>query len=329
MEQMTFSSFRAELYERISRPVKAAIITHVNPDGDGFAAALALQEIMLARDTEADIVLEEPISDQYDFLSGKERSIVFDKKLNYDLVIVLDCHEKKRLGVCADLLYQDQYIFVLDHHEEQESIPCHAKLINPEYVSVGTMIYEMFRLDILKMNAESRRYIARAIYTTILNDTDNYLNANVDKKTFIIAAELMDWGMKPGKIVESFLMRKSLSKVKLVGEVLAGIDTRFDDKILFMVSTRSMLEANGLDQRANDKMTGWIKGTEGVEVIVFLQEDSDQHYKISLRSNVINVNKIAVKHGGGGHIKASGCSMSGSLDTIKEQLYLDILEQYK
>ena len=303
------------------------IITHKTPDGDGLGASLAMQELLACWNKKADVVLEEPISAIYDFLDGERRTIIFSENLRYDLLIILDCHEKERVGRCEPLIPFSQKVFALDHHIQCELIPDSETFININAVSVGVIIFQMFEDEIDALPTESAQYIATAIYTSILNDTDNFLNTNVDAETFAICSKLMKYDIQPGRITELFLLSKSANEMRFVGEVLSSIQTFDNDTILFIDSTLDMLQRNGLDLKANSKLTRWVKGTKNMKISICFQEVNRDRYRLSLRSNYVDVNKIATKHGGGGHKKASGCEIKGNLDTIKQTILEDIREQ--
>ena len=306
---------------------KIAILTHKNPDGDGFPACLALQEILLQQNIKSDVILEEEPSEIYDFLNGYERAKVFSESMIYDLLIILDCHEIERIGICEPLIPTAKKIIAIDHHILSELIEDSDTYISTSTVSAGAIIYKMFKKEIDDFNEKSTNYIAQAIYTTILNDTDNFLNQNVDEETFSICSELMKYKIDPGRITELFLLNKPANEIRFVGEVLSTIETFDNDHILFMHSTVDMLKRNRVGHEGNSKLTRWVKGTHNVKVTVFYHQVVKNRFRISLRSNYINVNKIAVKYGGGGHIKASGCEMKGSLEELKITLLEDIREQ--
>ncbi|MCF7858472.1 MAG: hypothetical protein K9N07_03995 [Candidatus Cloacimonetes bacterium] len=185
----------------------------------------------------------------------------------------------------------------------------------------------MFQNEINQLDTKTANYIAQAVYTTILNDTDNFLNQNVDENTFYICADLMKYNIKPGKITEYFLLNKPANEIRFVGEVLSTIETYDDDQILFMYSTLEMMKRNNVSHEGTSKLTRWVKGTHNVKATVLLNQVVRNRYRISFRSNYINVNKIAVKYGGGGHEKASGCEMKGSLESLVSTLLADIREQ--
>jgi len=315
------------LNEAVNNYSKIAILTHKNPDGDGFPASLVLQEILQQQNINSDVILEEEPSEIYDFLNGYERAKVFSESMIYDLLILLDCHEVERIGICEPLIPTAKKIIAIDHHILSEPIENADTYINTSTVSAGAIIYNMFKKEIDKFEEKSANYIAKAIYTTILNDTDNFLNQNVDEETFLICSELMKYKINPGRVTELFLLNKPANELRFVGEVLSTIETFDNDQILFMHSTVDMLKRNGVGHEGNSKLTRWVKGTYNVKATVLFSQVVKNRFRISLRSNYLNVNKIAVKYGGGGHIKASGCEMKGSLEELRITLLEDIREQ--
>lgn len=321
------SEIKNNLLKAIKKYSKIAILTHKNPDGDGLPASLALQEILLQQNIISDIILEEESSELYDFLDGYERTKVFSEYMIYDLLIILDCHEIERIGICAPLIPTAKHIIAIDHHILSTPIADADTYIDTSTVSAGAIIFNMFKDMMHDFNEESANYIAQAIYTTILNDTDNFLNQNVNEDTFLICSQLMKYKINPGRITEMFLLNKPANEIRFVGEVLSTIETYDNDQILFMHATNDMLKRNKVGHDGNSKLTRWVKGTHNVKVTVLYHQIVKNRYRLSLRSNYINVNKIAVKYGGGGHKKASGCEMRGTLEELKNILLEDIREQ--
>jgi len=327
MRVNSLESLKKILLESLEKYSSVGIVTHYSPDGDGFCAALVLQEILSQKNIKSEIILEKTAPAVYDFLNGRERSIVFSDKLAYDLLLILDCHEEERIGKCAPLISKAEKIIAIDHHPENELISNSETYIDTDKVSVGVIIYNLFSNEISSFPKLAQKYIAEAVYTTILNDSDNFINANTDAETFQISAELMKLGLVPGNIAEKFLMNKSPAEMRFIGEVLATIKTFEDKKILFMHSTLEMLSRNGLTREATDKMTRWVKGTRDVKILIYFQETESGKFRLHLRSNYIDVNKIAMKYDGGGHIRASGCEISGTYSELEEKLLKDIKEQ--
>ncbi len=312
-----------KLLDLAKKPGNKAILTHTNPDADGVCAAFALKEILKNYDIRIDIVLETLLSDKYPIPDCNNEIKLYSPDLKYSTLIILDCHEKERVGQCTSLFNGADRIMAIDHHIAGAISSKITYFIDPGYVSVGAILYQMFRKELKSYPQSSLQYIATAVYGSIINDTDNFINSNVDQMTFEICAELMQYNIDPGRITETILACKTVAEVKFTGEVLSTLKTCCNGRVLFLHSTIKMLEKNGLDPETNSKMTKWVKGIKGVELIIFFQEEKDQ-VKLSLRSKSIDVNMIATKFGGGGHVKASGCTIKGNLEDVKSLLLTEI-----
>ncbi len=314
------------LLDTVSNQRKTAILTHTKPDGDGIGAALALQEILLANDLRTEIILENKLPENYQFLEPENKILIYSDELTYDNLIVLDCHERSRLGSCEPLLDKAKKVIAIDHHLESNVIDSDY-YIDPTMVSVGAIIYRMFQTEINNLKADRALYIASAVYISILNDTDNFINANTDEETFRICAELRKTGMEPGYVTKQFLLNKTAREMKYIGTVLTTIEEQAEGRVVFVHSLRSMLKESGLPASVNSKILRWVKGLRNVDIVVYFSETSPRKYKLSLRSNLIDVNRIAVRYGGGGHKKASGCSLDGELPQIKQIILEEIKKQ--
>jgi len=313
-------NLKKKILESLVKDGRAILLTHKNPDGDGFAACLALKRILTNFGYEIEIILERQAPDVYDYISGAQSSREYSEKEHCSTVIILDCHETKRLGECAFLLDHSRNVIAIDHHPLAEEIRNSAVYIDTSIVSTGAIIFQMFSQEIANFSEIDKKYIAECIYTTILNDTDNFMNKNTDSYSFAVCSGLSAFGLDPGYVAEKFLYDKTASEMRFTGEVLSTIITYDNDTVLFIDSTLEMLSANHLGSEATSKLTRWLKGTRSVKVIVYFREIDTNKYRLSLRSNFMDVNRIAKIFGGGGHIKASGCEMSGSLAEIQAKI---------
>ena len=327
MNKELLNNFANEIWDAAQKSKSVCILTHKNPDGDGLPAAMALQEILKLKDVKADVVLEELIPDSYYFLDGNKRTLVYSDEMDYETVILVDCHEADRVGKCAPLIKKASNVFTIDHHIESKVLDFANNLILPECVSAGVIVFNLFEKNMDVLSDVSKKYVGDCIYTTILNDTDGFINANVSPHTFEVASKLMTYGMIPGKIAESFLMNRTVDEMKFIGATLSLIETHFDGRILFMYSTLKMLDDLQLTSHATSKLTGYVKGIKGVQLVVYFSELEPNYFRLNLRSNVINVNKIATVFDGGGHKNASGCRMYGSLEEIEKKILKEIEKQ--
>ncbi|MCD4650488.1 MAG: DHH family phosphoesterase [Candidatus Cloacimonetes bacterium] len=311
----------------LSREQSIALITHKKPDGDGLAACLAFQELLLKHyKRPADIVLEEPPPAVYEFLNAADRCITFSSDMHYDIVVQMDCHEPSRVGTCEPLLQHANSVFAIDHHHEKEIQPESITFIDIEAASTGEILYRMFSSEIIRLPRPAALYIANALYTTILNDTDNFVNSNTKGSTFAICEALCQLGLNPAYITRSFIMGKTPTELKFTGQVFETIEIHCNGQIMFVHSTLKMLEYMGLNQSATSKLTRLLKGAKGVKVLVYFQQGDASSFRLSLRSDTVDVNKLARRFGGGGHTQASGCTISGSLSLVKQTMLNALME---
>ncbi|PKN78264.1 MAG: DHH family phosphoesterase [Candidatus Cloacimonetes bacterium HGW-Cloacimonetes-1] len=325
MEQL-----RTNLIQYSSEAGSIALMTHVNPDGDGFAACLGLHRILRHLGYDADIVMDAFEYARYMYLVEDLPIQIYHEQLQYDFVVVLDCNNIGRIGQRESLVQTAKHVIVIDHHvPDRDLIPCDYSYINTTHVSAGIIVFNTFEQDIKAMAAPDQLYVAKAIYTTILNDTNNFSNANTDAEVFAVSSELCKYGLLAHQMHQSYFMSYSPAELRFLGEALATIKPLYQGRILFMYSSLEMLHRNGLTGDTMSSLTRWVQGSKGVDVIVYYRETAPNDYRLSLRSIILNVNQIAVKHGGGGHRSASGCSITGSLEDIEKEVLNALVAQLK
>ena len=313
---------------------RIAIVTHENPDGDGLATAIAftyfLREYCGAKPF---IIMDSEFPTFLDFLLFKScrifsyQSYIEKFKRNFDYLIVLDCHEKERVDCNRKIFDISEKVLVIDHHITRKSSlnPELDYYIDPTAVCTGVMIHRFlyekimsFQKDFPDNNLRWIKIYADCIYTSIINDTDNFVNSNTDQETFSVVADLIGLGLKPHKIANKFLYQKSISYFKFLGKVLTTIEV--EKSIAMYHSTLAMLAESNQTTDAYSKMMRWTKGVNDIDIIVFFQEYENNLWRIGLRSEKYNVAKIAHHFAGGGHERASGFQIKGDFETIKQEV---------
>ena len=309
-----------ELFKRCEGK-SVGIVTHVNPDGDGLGAALALsyclENVYFA---EPIIVMETKFPETLGFLV-QESGIRVQKSIDdsFDLLVVLDCHEKDRVDADIGIFDLANEIVVIDHHVfKGDDMKGAVYYIDSSAVSTGVMVNRFLYKHVKAVNADWKKDYADCIYATILNDTDNFINSNTDKETFQVVSDLMELGLKPHVITNQFLYRKSIYYYRFIGAVLSTIEVR--NKIAMYQATLKMLADNQQTTEAYAKMMRWTKGSYDVDLQVLFQEYEGGLYRIGLRSELHDVAKIAQHFGGGGHVKASGFEIKGEFDLVKNEV---------
>ena len=130
------------------------------------------------------------------------------------------------------------------------------------------------------------------------------------------------------KIIDESFYMKTFLQNQILGKCLLNAKMTLDDKVIYSYIDMATMKANNAVPSDLDGVIDQLRVTEGVEVAILLHETSEGEYKISMRSNNdVNVSEIAVSYGGGGHIKAAGCSIKGDINTIVGNLVEKISNQ--
>jgi phosphoesterase RecJ-like protein len=323
-------ALKAAILAKLTPGIRIGIASHVEPDGDGFCASLALQILLRQMGFDSEIVIDDSDLERFSHLMEGSEIRPWEPGLGYDLLFVLDCNSRSRLGDRAELLARSEACILIDHHEAENGlIAADFSFIEPAFVSVGAILWSLFSDEIRALPDQARLAVGNCLYTTILNDTNNYANANTKAEVFRISAELTELGIVPSRLYQQYFLNHSPREMRYVGEVLSTIELLHSDRILFMHSTLEMLNRNRLRPDAIMNITRWVQGVKGVDALVYFREEKVGLYKLSLRSVNYDVNKIAVRYGGGGHRQASGMHLTGSLDAIKAQILKDLVAAFE
>ncbi len=315
---MQLSEESGQMLSSLLKYKKIGILTHSNPDPDALGSCFAMQ--MILGKERCDVVLEfgltRPLFAEFGAV------VLAGDDLHYDALLVLDAHQSKRLGLLEEFVENfARDIFIIDHHRVGEcKIPTMAELIDPTAVSTGILVFELCSSFTLHWDEEAREKFARAIYYTILGDTDGFQNRNIDARCFSVCAELVKFGLKAGLAFEKFYCQKSLNDFKYMAEIYESIQEFEQGKIVFAFSSLELQNRLGYVYRGLPQMMGELKKSANYEIIVIFKEREDNLYKLSFRSKSIDVQSVCKKYGGGGHLLASGCEIAGSLEDTKRQI---------
>ena len=145
-----------------------------------------------------------------------------------------------------------------------------------------------------------------------------------------IAGELMKTGFNFSKIIDESFYQKTYVQNQVMGRVLAESILLLDGKCIIGYLKKKDMEFYGVEGKDLDGIVSQLRLTEGVEVAMFLYELETQSFKVSLRSNGnVDVSKIAVYFGGGGHMRAAGCDLQGSVYDVINNVTEQICKEFQ
>lgn len=300
------------------------LTTHVNPDGDGIGAGCALAELLLLQGKEVSFVCEGAIPPRFAFLNYRNAFEVFDPHKVYDdveVMIVLDAHTKERIGQVASLLNNPDLISVCIDHHCACSLPFtrHA-VIDSEACSVGAMIYSLFLVCGCELNLQA----ATGIYTSVVCDTGRFSYSSTCRNAHRIADACIRRGVDPDEMHHRLFQHVPLAQIKLFATALQQMEIHLQNKVVVQQLRREDCNLEYIDL---EYMHEFNKLIDEVECVVLLHELKHDLVRVSLRSkSVLDVAQVVRGLGGGGHSKAAGATLKGTLDSVKNQV-LGLLKQ--
>ncbi len=321
-----------EVIEAIKKGKRFLVTAHVNVEGDALGSQLAMKELLTGMGKEAFILDSDPVPEHYMFLpKASEVSNKFDKVGAFDAAIVLDCPTLNRTGKVRDLIKSRAVpVINIDHHISNEKFGS-VNWVEPNASSAGEMVFRLFKETGVKMTKE----VALSLYIAILTDTGSFNYDNTSSATHEIAGELLGYGLDPAVVSESVYERRSVKDINLLGLVLATIRVNKSGMIAHLEVTKDMLKKTGADLAKSEGLINFARSIDGVKVAILFKEDQQEKGKINIsfrskgNGDAADVNKIAAIFGGGGHAKASGCIVAGSLKEVKKKVLAKVESSLK
>lgn len=293
-----------------------AIGGHIRPDGDCVGSCMGLYQYIRDNymDIETDVYLEE-IPNSYKFIKATDdiRHEIPEGKI-YDLFICLDCGDAYRLGFSGELFEMARHTLCVDHHVTNESF-AEENYIEPDASSTSELVYNLIPQE--KITKE----IAEALFMGIAHDTGVFQYSCTAPSTFRAAAVLQEKGVDVEKIVNKTFYEKTYRQNQVLGRALLESILFLDGKCIVSAISLKDMEFYQVQPKHLDGIVSQLKMTKGVEVAIFIYELEPGVYKVSLRSaDQVDVGKVAQYFGGGGHRKAAGCTMPGTVHDVMNNL---------
>lgn len=314
------------LLKEILSDVKTVVLLgHVRPDGDCIGSCLGMYNYLAEQfpQVSADLYLDNP-SGKFSYLANFDQiKTEAEEGRVYDLCITLDSSDKERLGGFLTYFETAGRTFCLDHHITNKGF-AGTNYVKPETSSAAEVLYTL--LDEEKIS----RAVAECIYTGIIHDTGVFKHSNTSAETMRIAGRMLEKGIDAGRIIDDSFYRKTYVQNQIMGRALLESILFMDGKCIFSAVKAKDLEFYGAVSSDLDGIIDQLRVTEGVECAIFMYETGNHEFKVSMRANTfLDVSRIAAYFGGGGHVKAAGCTMSGSIHDVLNNLAAHIEAQFK
>lgn len=298
---------------------------HVLPEGDAIGSILALDSLLRRLGKKTTIVGDDHFPQRiYCFSSKRWNRVdqITKPASHFQALVLADCATLDRTGHVKELLTPDTVIFNIDHHISNTNFGDY-NCVKPEAVASGEVVFDIFKHFKMKISKEE----AKNLYVALSTDTGSFKHGNVTGRTLEIAAELISTGIDLEKINQDLYDTYSISKINLYSRLLGRVKTASEGRIAWAWMTREDLTDSGAIDEDMEGFIDFLKSIREVKVAFFMSElPRKGALRVSFRSkDHYDANKIATSFNGGGHKKASGCTLHM---TIKEAEQ-NILERVK
>lgn len=306
----------------IRRHRRFVITSHTNMEGDALGSQLAFYRLLRKLGKRATIVNEDAVPYGYEFLPGRVPLQRYSSRLrlpDFDCLVALDCSDLRRTGEVWRLNAAGRPVLNIDHHISNEYFGT-VNWVEPHASSACEMVYRLFG----RLGVAPDRQSALCLYVGMMTDTGSFRYANTSAATLAIAAKLVARGLRVDRIYQRIYANIPYEGLQLLTEVLPTMRRTPDGRILWFSVARSRVKkyrAAAID--LGEHVLTFGRSLRGVEVVLLFKENMTRHreIRVNFRSQgAVDVRRIAARFGGGGHRAASGCTVSGSLEAVRQQV---------
>lgn len=323
---LTVPAHRRALIERMAgelrEGMRVALSTHINSDGDGCGSEAALARLLAQKGVSAHIVNPTPWPRMFEFLLGddvQERSAEGVKALEgIDALIVLDISDVDRLGVLAEAVRKLRCPrLVIDHHVPHDEPAGDVLLTDTSASATGELVYDFAVVLGLTITTD----IARALYTALLTDTGGFRFSNTTPRCHGVAAELLAAGVDPEQMYQRIYASVPLGRLRVLRDALETLEVDESVGLSWISLPAGTLERYNLRSEELDGLAEHPRSIAGTRMALFFRDLGHGQVKVSFRSTgQVDVNRFARKFGGGGHARAAGALIPGSLDRVRTKV---------
>jgi phosphoesterase RecJ-like protein len=317
-------SARAETARLLRRARRVVLTAHEKPDADGVGSALGLQAALRSLGIEARCAFPSPLPENLRFLPGAEAVLIAEagKPLpeglpGADCVVALDSGAATRIGALLPLAREAEVFLNIDHHASNEGFGTH-RWVDPSYAAVGVMAFEI----VCELGIALTRENCLGFYTALVFDTGGFAFSNTDPRSHRMAAACIERGVRPEEVTARLHRSRSQASWRYEAEAAARLKASPDGALAWIPVTREMIDGHSLDETTQPELVDIPVSLAGTRIGFLLTElPGGGGVRVSLRSRCpVGVHHIAARHGGGGHARAAGMTLPGTLAEVETKV---------
>ena len=308
------------ILDEIKNAKSIVIVTHESPDGDAIGSALALKLALENMGKDSDVIVPE-VPEVFDFLPGRKDIKAESNVKKYELAISVDCATEKRIAG-REYFENAKRTIVLDHHGSNTMFGDfnYVNPVSPACCDILAGVFDYYNLNITKD-------IGTCLLTGIITDTGGFKYPATTAETFEFTAELLRKGVNVSDIYKRTMDTMSRATFELSKRVMDRMEFLENGKVAFTYITKKDEEEVNAKPGDHEGLVNIGRNLMGVQVAIFIRqkEDGTDEYKVSMRTNGdINASDICIMFGGGGHPRAAGATIKGTVEDVKEKLMKQI-----
>lgn len=311
------------LADKINKAQCILLTTHKNCDADGFGSELALYYALKKAGKDVHVIHYEPVHPRYHFINKDHVVEVFKPEtiqMTPDLVLAFDTNDQRLVEPLFKAFAHLCPFLFLDHHQILQAgpQPTSGSIIDVSSASTGEMTFKLIQTLNLPLDDD----IAFALYTSIAFDTHVFKFIRSSKRSYEIAAELLNFNIDSTYIHQMLFANGTIEKLKFMAHILSRIEFANSNRsAICYISEHEMQEHKAGIEETHD-ILDQIMSVGQCMLAILIREEQQGTYRLSFRSkDPIEVLQIAEKFNGGGHAHASGATVKMDLHTLKSQLH--------
>lgn len=297
------------------------ISTHINPDGDAISSVLVFFALLRHLKKTVQICIQDSVPDKFNFLSGIgeiQRAEEIGTRFDPEVFIILDSADLNRLGCVKDRITKKHLVINIDHHASNQRFG-DVSVVDDSESSAVEIVYHLARFMKIPFTPE----MATLVYTGIICDTGSFRFPNTSERSLEVCAEMVKYGAVPDYIAEKIYYRMSRQTIRGLASALATVEFHHRGRVCCMhLSYDTVKDTEPVD---TEGFVDYLMAVDETEVEFFMLETSPGCFRISLRSKSdLDVNGVARTFGGGGHRRAAGCTISGTVQEVKSRILAEL-----
>lgn len=318
----------SQLAELIDSHQRFLISSHIRPDGDAIGASLALKRTLHRLGKDAVWMMDEELGGNYDIFYQEGELNIYDPKTSdfsrFDALAMVDAGEWYRLGKTGEIMRQHPGTKIcIDHHIPQNHFEG-LRIVDTASPSTTVLLYRFIQHLKIEFDFE----LAEPVYLGLIVDTQNFHLPNTTEDAHLIAAHCLRAGVEPNRVHEPVFGITLFSRIRLMSDAFQTLEVHCGGKVGIMHTTRAMFRNAKAESFEDDGFVDFVRTIEGVRIGVYLREENDGTVKISWRAKGDNnVVDSAHRFGGGGHLRAAGATIQGTLAEVKHRVLEDLHER--